>query len=569
MPQRIEEEAMKDLFSPEGLPELMKKLAAFQSVTGTPGENGIARYIYDFFNESEYFKKNAEDLALIPAEKDGLRRSAVLAFVPALCATARTVILNGHFDVVDTDVCGDMAQAAFDPDLYTAQIGSRLPEGSEARQDWESGNWLFGRGVMDMKFGLAMYMAYVRRMAGRRGGLKVNLLFLAVPDEEGDSAGMRGALPFLCRFAERRGLELIAALSGEPAFWRKNGACRKSVREWFTGTTGKIMPVFFCVGREAHAGYAYEGVSSAVMASEVVLRMEGNNDFSDMAGSEVLPPPVCLKLRDLRENYSVTLPERSAAYFNVLTVSKTPRDIMELCKKTARDAIGATLERIRASAMELSAKAGGDAVRLPEWRPEVLGMDELKQRAAAQAAREGKAGGACSVEEWEAAFFSSLPETMDMREKGIACLDALASLAALKGPAIVVGFLPPYYPHRINRRRTENERRLRAIMETLRDEAASCAGDISLLECFSGIMDLSFMGFQGEAADLEYLSANMAGWGHVFSFPLHDLASLDVPIASVGPSGKDAHQATERLELDYSLNIAPALLEKAIAMLGE
>ena len=60
----------------------------------------------------------------------------------------------------------------------------------------------------------------------------------------------------------------------------------------------------------------------------------------------------------------------------------------------------------------------------------------------------------------------------------------------------------------------------------------------------------------------------MPGWGRVFSLPMDDLLSLDVPLAGLGPSGKDAHKDTERLELDYSFDIAPRMLEKAIAMLA-
>ena len=561
------EQAMEDCFFPEGILELAKKLCAYKSVTGTQGENEIARFIYGFFHNSEYFK-DEENLAFIPVETNGLKRSAVLAFVEAAHETKRTVILNGHFDVVDADVCGDLTPIAFDPDLYTLEIGRHLPKSSDAWQDWESGNWLFGRGVMDMKFGLAMYMAYIRHMAGCREQLNVNLLFLAVPDEEGDSAGMRGALPFLCSFARKRRLELVAALSGEPAFWRESGPRRNSAREWFTGTTGKIMPLFFCIGHEAHAGYAFEGVSSAVMASHIVLSMDGNRDFSDAAGTEVLPPPVCLKLKDLRENYSVTLPEKSIAYFNVLTVSKTPRVILDMCRKIANAALDKTLQHIRSSAEDIAEKMGREAVSLPEWKPAVFTVEEIKRMAALKVQQSGRLS-KIDMSAWEKEIIDSLPNSLDAREKGIALLDRLIVMAGLKGPAIVIGFVPPFYPHRLNMRKSENEQKLRNIMETLKQNIDARVGQISLLECFSGIMDLSFMGFQGKEDDLEDLAANMPGWGSIFSFPVHDLATLDVPIASVGPAGKDAHQATERLELDYSLRIAPEILTQVIGRLGK
>jgi uncharacterized protein YqhQ len=107
-------------------------------------------------------------------EQGGLERLAVLAFVRAGKETARTVLLNGHFDVVDTDVCGDLAEAAFDADTYTRRVAERdIP--AEAREDLATGNWLFGRGVMDMKSGLALHMAYLAHMARQTEKLGVNL----------------------------------------------------------------------------------------------------------------------------------------------------------------------------------------------------------------------------------------------------------------------------------------------------------------------------------------------------------------------------------------------------------
>ena len=127
-----------------------------------------------------------------------------------------------------------------------------------------------------------------------------------------------------------------------------------------------------------------------------------------------------------------------------------------------------------------------------------------------------------------------------------------------------MGFLPPYYPQRLNLRATEKERRLLSIMESVHADLEASVGDVRLVVCFSGIMDLSYMGFQGRAEELETLADNMPGWGSVYSLPVSDLLSLDVPIASVGPAGKDAHKDTERLELEYSFEVAPQMLARVI-----
>ena len=548
-------------FTREGMLDLTKTLVRIRSVSHTQGENEAADAIYAILAEEAYFQEHPDFLRFISVEKGGLARRAVLAFVQAASPCSRTVLLNGHFDVVDTDVCGDLADLAFDADAYTAAMEGRdIPD--DARDDLVSGNWLFGRGVMDMKAGIALYMTYLAHMARHRGELGVNLLFLAVPDEEGSSAGMRGSLAGLCSFVKEHDLDLVAALSGEPAFWtsKTTGESRPH-RILFTGTTGKIMPLFFCVGREAHVGYAFDGVNAAAIAARVVCLMDCCPELMDGSGEDTLTPPVCLKFKDLRDTYSVTLPERAAAYFNVLSVSRSPLDMLDICRKIARRALDETLAGIREAGRRFQAQAGRADTPVPAWEARVFTVHELMEIMAGEG----------SLDEAKArlsAFARSLPADMDEREKGLAVLDHLVSLVNLKGPAVVVGFLPPYYPQRLNLRATDKERRLRAVMEGVCADLEKSVGAVSLVECFSGIMDLSYMGFQGKPGELKTLADNMPGWGEVFSLSMDDLLSLDVPSASVGPSGKDAHKDTERLELEYSFGVAPKMLERVVCELG-
>ena len=554
-------EAMLE-YTREGLLELTKKLVSIRSISHTAGENEAAAFIYESLAVEPYFQKHPDFLRYLPVEEGGLERRAVMALVRAGSHTRRTVLLNGHFDVVDTDVCGDLAEAAFDAAEYTRLVAERdIPE--DARADLASGNWLFGRGVMDMKAGIALHMAYLAHMARHPGELGVNLLFLAVPDEEGSSAGMRGSLPGLCALLQEQNLELEAALSGEPAFWTsKSTEGSRPTRTLFTGTTGKLMPLFFCVGREAHAGYSFDGVNAAALAARVVSLMDCRADLMDGYGDDTLTPPVCLKLKDLRDSYSVTLPERAAAYFNVLSVSRSPLDILHICREVARQALEETLEGIRESGRAFQQRSGRKDSPVPAWESRVLTMSELMQEVA-------KEQGGENVQAYIRDFVRSLPADRDEPEKGLAVADYLVSLANLKGPAIVVGFLPPYYPQRLNTRATAGERRLRSIMEGVCADLEKSVGSMRLVECFSGIMDLSYMGFQGKEEELRSLADNMPGWGSVYDLPMKELLSLNVPIASVGPAGKDAHKDTERLELHYSLEVAPRVLERVIRELGE
>ena len=101
-------------YAREGLLELTKALVRIRSVSHTAGENEAAAFIYESLAVEPYFQKHPDFLRYLPVEEGGLERRAVMALVRAGSHTRRTVLLNGHFDVVDTDVCGDLAEAAFD-----------------------------------------------------------------------------------------------------------------------------------------------------------------------------------------------------------------------------------------------------------------------------------------------------------------------------------------------------------------------------------------------------------------------------------------------------------------------
>ena len=157
-----------------------------------------------------------------------------------------------------------------------------------------------------------------------------------------------------------------------------------------------------------------------------------------------------------------------------------------------------------------------------------------------------------------------------MREAAIRVSEWVLEESGLQGPAIVLGFLPPYYPSRFNGGRKAKERALKRIIQEQAARGGVLAGDgaVTIQKVFGGITDLSYLGFQGQKSGLTALKDNMPGWGELYSLPMKELLSLDVPIANMGPAGKDAHKATERLELNYSLKIAPQLLLETIEKLS-
>ena len=110
---------------------------AAKSISGTAEEIQGAEIILDMLHELDYFKAHSENIFTVPVEGDQLGRYIVAAL---MCGSAAgdTIILTGHYDVVDADEYAQLKDIAFDMDSITARIGE-LPMSEECRQDYEAG----------------------------------------------------------------------------------------------------------------------------------------------------------------------------------------------------------------------------------------------------------------------------------------------------------------------------------------------------------------------------------------------------------------------------------------------
>ena len=510
--------------------ELMLELVKIDSITGSPdGEKRAAEFIFEWLSKLDYFVKYPEKLRRI--DVNGKNYFAVSAIVHAAKPTNRTIILTGHFDVVDALDCGAIKQWAYDPGEYTKRIAD-MKISDEAREDLESGHYLFGRGVADMKLGIAIEMMMLKQFSEQTSLYDANIMFLAVPDEEGDSFGMRAAVEPLWRMQEQ-GYEFLVYLNTEPSFV---GGEHKNSPAIYHGTIGKMMPFFMCVGKETHVGKYSEGLNSLLIASYLNIITEGRDKRT-----------ACLYMRDQRRSYAVTLPERTAMYFNhlyPLSSNTTPATLIETMKADAVSALLHTFKHFGEN---------GD-----KWEPRVISVEELLEIASM---REGS-----DKESFLDKLAGELPnELSDEREKNMEIVNRLLDISAEKGPLIVVGFLPPFYPARENSPLTPQCQNVERAIEKLVDFAKK---EFSLTICRAGIMggitDLSFTGFTGNAAELEPLAKNMPLWGRGYEIPLEALSRIDIPVLNFGPLGKDCHKMTERVDMN-SLNVTLQLLRFLIS----
>ncbi|WP_261133677.1 peptidase [Bacillus sp. Marseille-Q3570] len=143
----------------------------------------------------------------------------------------KSIVLNGHIDVVPA---GDLNQ--WDHDPYSGHIGDGK---------------MYGRGVTDMKGGNLSLLLAIQCLKESGVKLKGDVLFHSVIEEESGGAGTLAAV--------LRGYTADAALVPEPTnmkiFPKQQGS------KWFRL---KVL------GRSAHGGTRYEGVSAIEKAMPVI-----------------------------------------------------------------------------------------------------------------------------------------------------------------------------------------------------------------------------------------------------------------------------------------------------------
>ena len=205
---------------------LLRALVATDSrnpdlVPGAPGEGAVARLLADVLQSWGFDVELQEALP---------NRPNVIARVGARNRSSKTLLFNGHVDVVAVD---GMTHAPFDAE--------------------ERDGRLYGRGASDMKAGVAAMCAAAQRAAAR--GLAGELIVTAVVDEEFKSAGTRAVI--------ESGIRADAAIVTEPTQLAIMPAHRGFT--WVTVT---------CRGRAAHGSRYDLGIDAILHASHIMTAID-------------------------------------------------------------------------------------------------------------------------------------------------------------------------------------------------------------------------------------------------------------------------------------------------------
>lgn len=533
--------------------DIAERLTRWPSVTGSRDEADFTEKLVGLLREIPYFQENPDDIAVMDSHLVANGTAMAKNVVALVRGTGRkTLALAGHYDVVSIENFHDLQHLAFSPDELCAALIADLSSRSDltakeelALRDLQSGDFIPGRGLLDMKSGDAAGIAFLEhfsRQADRSG----NVVLFLTPDEERNSCGMRSlrnALPALVR---RWGIDIVGGINLDASSDYENGDIGRAI---FHGSIGKIMPFAMIVGQPTHVGYPFDGISAHVMSAEIMQAIEGNNDLSDHARNVTAPPPVCLECRDLRENYEVTTPEHVWMAFNWLIQSKSASDALGEFADIIKTAANRALDRLFDRATR-HAEANGEPAPMA-YRPlEVISYAQL----IGMAQKVGGEGALARIAAVENEYRHSNNPLLRSR---MLVLAAMAE-ARLQAPAIITGNASLHYPavhldtdRKLDREFIEAIHAARQIIEARHDTKIIDRG------YFGGISDMSFFGKCPESDESKVIAENTPV-GELVDQPVAD--ALEYPVVNIGPWGREYHQRLERLYAPYCYQVLPDFL---------
>lgn len=517
------------------------ELVSWPSETGTDGEATFAPRLRELLLRIPYFRAHPEDILLLDSHGAPPRQNLV-AIVRGQGRAA--VALAGHYDTVATDNYGALQPLACSPEALSAALVEDLAASGRdplALADLRSGAFLPGRGMLDMKSGLAAGITALERFAARpvRQG---SLILLASPDEEAESRGIRALRDRLPDLLAARGLRLRGAINMDATSDQGDGRAGRTVYE---GSIGKLAPCALVIGRPAHAAYPFEGVSAARMAAEVLRAVDAAPALADTGpGGAPAPPPVALEARDLQPGYEVTTPARMWLAFNWLFHSERAAARLEQFATVVQAAMARGLADHASAAATLAPESPAQQTAPP---PPVLRLSDLRARVRADPVL-------ASAHDAQAAVLETCANPLEAARR---MMTWLADAAGVTGPAVVVGLGSLHYPPvRLDPADPADARMLGALDRLQVDCAADPQAAFRRAPHFMGISDMSFLGQPADpgAGAVAADSATV----RMIDQPAPD--ALAFPVINLGPWGRDFHQRLERVHTLHAFDRLPRML---------
>ncbi|MEB2265261.1 M20/M25/M40 family metallo-hydrolase [Priestia megaterium] len=527
---------------------LTKALVKIKSINGTSGEVKIADFIKNTLQSFPYFKENPLHVWEQKINGDTLGRKNVFAFIQGSKKNAQTMIYHAHLDTVGIEDFGPLKDIALDPEELQRYFSTHNIN-EDVQRDARSGEWMFGRGAVDMQSGIAVHLANVLHFTKHLNKLEGNVLFMVNPDEESQHAGIISAVSELNRLKKEKNLSYVAAINTDFITPLYDG---DSTRYIYTGAAGKLLPCFYIYGREVHVGDTLAGIDPNLIASEITGSIHNNINLAENIEGELVLPPSCLYQRDNKEAYNVQTAVSSHLYFNYFIYERTAKEVMSQLIGLSIEACEKVEEKL-SDYYELFVRRTNLPKRNLSWKVDVVSLEDYLE----ELDQKGINAQACIERAFEQYGH------LELRTRCFKVIEELQKLDPHQSPRVIVFFAPPYLPHNHLKKDESRDQQLLYPLQAAVEKVGKQTGEtFQFKNFFPYLADGSFLSLHETDEEIDAFTRNFPGWGIVGAIPFREIRELNIPSINIGVYGKDGHKWTERVYKPYSFGVLPKLIQE-------
>ncbi|KAF6602698.1 MULTISPECIES: M20 family metallopeptidase [unclassified Bacillus (in: firmicutes)] len=532
----------------EKIEAITKSLVALNSINGTLGEGKKADYIKDMIKSFPYFQENPSHVWEQAIPEDPYGRKNIFAFIEGNGESLNTVIYHAHLDTVGIEDFGPLKDIAFDSDRL-AEYFSNYEFDRDVQRDARSGEWMFGRGSVDMQSGIAVHLANLLHFSERRDQLPGHILFMANPDEESQHSGILTSISELKRLKQEKQLRYLAAINNDFITPLYEG---DTTRYIYTGAAGKLLPCFAIYGREVHVGDTLSGIDPNLIASEITRRIHNNIHMAENIEGELVLPPTCLYQRDNKEAYNVQTAVSSYVYFNYFIYEKTAKEVMDQLTAVADEACKETEQKLSDYYDEYCERTSLPKKEM-SWNVQVYSLEDYLKRL--------RSRGIDPAQCIRQAFKTY--EHLELRMRCFKAVEELQKLDPEQGAKVIIFYAPPYLPHNYLKEESTRDRLLQHVIQEAVDKTAASTGETFVFKkFFPYLADGSFLSLHETDEEVSAFTDNFPGWDVIGTIPFKEIRELNIPSVNIGVYGKDGHKWTERVYKPYTFHVLPELIQQ-------
>ena len=528
----------------EKIEKLTKKLVSINSVNNdsNKGESKAAKYIYDYFSKNAYFKNHPNQLMMFDCENN---RHSTIAYIKG--KTNKTIVLMGHIDTVEIDDYGKAKKSACNPDKIVDELIKHFDLDKKVLDDIKSNRYMFGRGTLDMKSGVAVNMVVLDYFTKHLDELNGSLLLLAECDEEGDSKGVISALDKLIEIKEKEKFEYKACINTDYSVSDNND------RFMYLGTVGKLLPSFICIGKESHVGSPFKGFDPSLLLSILNKNISLNADLADKSKDKTSVPPICLKQSDFKQSYTVQTAGSAYAYFNYMLYTSSPVKVMNNCLRIAKNSFKETINLLNNNYKKYCKNNKLTYQKLP-YEVNVYTFEEFDAYL-----RGSNPDYKNDIKAYAKKLVKDNP-SIDIREYSYKLVLKAYEYYELKKPVLIVYFGSTFYSNI----ETKDKKLREAVYKTAEMINTESKYDIKVSDFYPYISDMSYLSCPHSSKDIKAMLANCPYYEYRYDYPYEKTKQIEMPTVNIGTFGFDGHTYIERMEKDYCFNELPNLVYTTI-----